>query len=64
MTIDRDDVEQALEIACGDDIRSEGGSRQTASPREVDRLRARVRRFLDELPGDTLVSELREVFEP
>jgi hypothetical protein len=62
--IDLDDIEQAIEIACGDSIGHEISSSRTASKREVDRFRARLRRFLGELPGETSTSELAEALEP
>ncbi|MCR6672162.1 hypothetical protein [Devosia ginsengisoli] len=61
--IDNDDIEQALEIACGDTIGSEVTSRRTASDRDIARLRGRVKRFLAELPADTSVSELLDVMD-
>lgn len=61
--IDSDDVDQALEIACGHSIGDSVTSRRTASSREVARLRGGLQRFLRELPGDTSVSELIEIME-
>jgi hypothetical protein len=61
--IDIDDVEQAMEIACGDTIGSEITCSRTASPRDIARLRHRLKRFLAELPADTSVSELLEALE-
>jgi hypothetical protein len=63
LSIDRDDIEQAIEIACGDTIGREIMSSRTASQRDIDRFRARLRRFLAELPGDTSTSELSEAME-
>lgn len=62
-SIDIDDIEQALEIACGDVIGDNVNSRRTASERDVRRLRGRVKRFLAELPADASVSELLEALE-
>lgn len=61
--IDIDDLEQALEIACGDTIGSEVSSRRTASDRDISRLRGRLKRFLAELPADASVAELLEALE-
>lgn len=61
--VDFDDIEQALEIACGDAISSDVLKSRTASPQAVTRLRSRVKRFLAELPADTSVSELLEALE-
>lgn len=61
--MDRNDVEQALEIACGDSIGHEISSRRTASARDVNRLRARIERFLRELPPETMVHELLELID-
>lgn len=61
--IDRDDVEQAIEIACGDTVGYEMGERRTASQRAIDRLRAGFLRLLKELPPDTYVHEILEVLE-
>lgn len=61
--IDIYDVEQALEIACGDAIGNEINSRRTASERDVRRLRGRLKRLLSELPADASVSELLEALE-
>lgn len=58
--IDLDDIEQAMEIACGDTIGDGVNSSRTASERDVRRLRGRLKRFLAELPADTSVGELRE----
>lgn len=60
---DRDDIEQALEIACGANIHSDVSSRRTASRRDVDRLRSMLRRFLAELPPETFVHEILEQFD-
>lgn len=61
--VDIDDIEQALEIACGDTIGNEITSSRTASDRDIARLRSRVKRFLAELPADTSVSELLDAME-
>lgn len=61
--MDRDDIEQALEIACGSEIGSELSSRRTASDASVARTRAAVVRFLRELPDDLTVNELKEAFD-
>lgn len=59
--IDRDDVEQALEIACGSEIGRDITSKRTASDKAVNRARAAVLRFLRELPPDVYIHELLEV---
>lgn len=61
--IDIDDIEQAIEIACGDAIGNEIDGRRTASERDVRRLRGRLKRFLAELPAETSVGELLEALE-
>ncbi|MGV3573729.1 MAG: hypothetical protein ACO1O4_01185 [Devosia sp.] len=61
--IDIDDIEQAIEIACGDSIEDGVSSSRTASDRDVQRLRGRLKRFLSELPADTSVGELLEALE-
>lgn len=59
--IERDEVEQALEIACGDTLGGPSmGSRKTASQRSIDSAREHVRRFLRELPPDLFVHEVLE----
>lgn len=58
--IDRDDVEQALEIAVGRDIGHDLSSRRTASQRGIDVTRAALRRFIEELPPETMVHEILE----
>lgn len=61
--IDRDDLEQAIEIACGDTVGHEMNERRTASQRAVARLREGFLRLLRELPPDTYVHELLEVLD-
>jgi hypothetical protein len=61
--IDRDDIEQAIEIACGDAIGDGVNSSRTASERDARRLRGRLKRFLAELPADTSVGELLDALE-
>lgn len=63
MTVDRDDVEQALEIACGHDIGHDISSRRTASQANIDRLRQGVLRFLRDLPDDATIHEVKEAFD-
>lgn len=63
MSPDRQDIDQALEIACGAHINADVTSRRTASQRDVDRTRAAVRRFLAELPPETSVHEILEVID-
>lgn len=61
--MDRDDVLQAIEIACGDDIGREISSRRTASQSAMNRLRAGLERFLRELPPETMVHEILEAID-
>lgn len=61
--IDIDDIEQAMEIACGDGIGDGVSSSRTANERDIQRLRGRLKRFLSELPADTSVGELLEALE-
>lgn len=61
--IDIDDIEQAIEIACGDSIGDGVSCSRTASERDDRRLRERLKRFLSELPADTSVGELLEALE-
>lgn len=62
-SIDRDDIEQAIEIACGDNISGEQQRPRTASKNDTNRFRARLKRFLHELPEGTSVSDMIEAFE-
>lgn len=64
--LDPDDVNDALASAVGEDMPRPGVWPQpaTASPRRVNLFRAQVRRFLEDVPGDTSVSELREALDP
>lgn len=62
-SIDIDDIEQALEIACGDSLGGEFTGRHAASAQMIAKLRGRVKRFLAEIPGDISVSELVEIME-
>lgn len=61
--IDIDDIDQALEIACGDGIGDDVDSRRTANDKVVSRLKGRLKRFLAELPPDLSVSELVEALD-
>jgi len=61
--IDIDDIEQAIEIACGDTIGDGVSSLRTASERDVRRLRGKLKRFLAELPADVSAGELLEALE-
>lgn len=61
--IDIEDIEQAIEIACGDAIGDGVASSRTASERDVRRMRGRLKRFLSELPADASVGELLEALE-
>lgn len=62
-SIDLDDIEEAIEIACGDSIGDGVDSRRTANDRDIRRLRSRLKRFLAELPADASVGELLEALE-
>lgn len=61
--LDPDDVTDALAGAIGEDPARPGvwPAPATAGDRRVSAFRASVRRFLEEIPGDTSVSDLREV---
>lgn len=63
MTIDRSELEEALEIACGNDIGRDITSRRTASQNNIDRLRSALRRFIRELPPDTMIHEIQEALD-
>ena len=60
--IDRDEIDEALEIACGFTIGSGQSvtSRRTASQRHVNTARRAVIRFLRELPAELTVHEIKE----
>lgn len=63
MAIDREDLEQALEIACGVEIGSDVTSRRTASQNSIDRTRAALRRLIRELPPETMIQEIQEALD-
>lgn len=61
--IDRDDVEQAIEIALGDGLSGEHFRHRSVSPDSIDKWRQRFRRIIAELPPDTSVAELLEALD-
>ena len=61
--MDEDLVREALEIAAGGEISSEFGQPRTARPPALGKLRTQLGRFLEDLPGDASIHELRELLE-
>lgn len=61
--MDRDDILQAIEIALGDTINREIGSRRTVAAQTVERQIVVLRRILGELPPETSVQELIEALD-
>lgn len=61
--MDRDDIMQAIEIALGDTIPSDGFKRRTARTGDIDATAARLRRILAELPPETSVQEILEAID-
>lgn len=61
--IDRDDVEQAIEIALGDTISREAFRPATVSTNLIATWRMRLKRILAELPPDTSVDEILEALD-
>lgn len=61
--VDRDDIEQAMEIAAGDSLSSEVGAPRTVSERVVGRFRGHLRRFLRELPADATVTDIQAAMD-
>lgn len=58
-------VREAVESAAGVERRTDGWDCPQTAPREsVRRFRLRLKAFLEELPGDATIQELREAMEP
>lgn len=65
MTLDRDDIAQAMYDACGADVPTGYSIDKPVTPddRAVAAFRNKLRRFLAELPGFMTVEELRTLME-
>lgn len=61
--IDRDDIMEAVEVALGDTLESDGRKPQVVHDRAVARQVTLLRRVISELPDDITVSEIREALE-
>lgn len=61
--MDRDDLMQAIEIALGDTIPSDGFKRRTARAGDIKTWATRLRRILAELDPGTSVQELIEALD-
>lgn len=61
--MDRDDLEQAIEIAIGDQLSHEGFKPRAVSNSAVARWRNQLRRMLRELEPDVTVGEMLEALD-
>lgn len=62
--IDADEVSQAIEIAAGFRLAGGGMSeRQSASARAITATKRVISRFLENLPDDAMVVEVREAMQ-
>ncbi len=61
--VDRDDIDQAIEIAIGDNLSRESFQPRAVSDGSVARWRRQLRRLLAELPEDTTVMDMREAMD-
>lgn len=63
MMVDRDDIDQAIEIAIGDRLSHESFQPRAVSGGAVSRWRRQLRRLLAELPEDVTVLDMREAID-
>ena len=61
--ITRDDIEQAVEIAVGDNLSHEGFKPRAASAAAVETWMRRFRRTLAELPPELTIQDLLEALD-
>lgn len=61
--VSRDDIEQAVEIAVGDNLSHEGFKPRSASAAAVETWTRRFRRTLAELPPELTIQELLEALD-
>lgn len=60
MSVDREDISQAVEIALGNRLSREMGAKRSAEQRAINNGLVLLKRILAELPPDTSVQELLE----
>ncbi len=63
MILDRQDITDAVEVALGDALESNGRKPQAVSDRAVERQLVLFLRTISELPSDITIEELREALD-
>ncbi|MCV9960791.1 hypothetical protein OIU34_02665 [Pararhizobium sp. BT-229] len=59
----RQEIDDAVEVAVGQSISSDFGKSRTASPASIDKARSIIRRFLENMPEEATVIEIRDAME-